>query len=130
MKPDELAVLPGVLSKDFRTIEPHLLALDKHLILRSHISGYDLGELEAKIWQTLKGNRAAMGFVRKGSLVNLTRWFVYIEQAYPEIQTETKAAEAAQKAKIQSASKAGASYNITLPDADKGVITRFLPEPS
>jgi glutamyl-tRNA synthetase len=130
MKNEELQYLPDILSKDFRTIEPHLLALDKHLVLRTHLVGYELGDLETKVWQTLKANRAAMGFIRKGSLINLTRWFNYIEQAYPEIQTESKAADAALIAKIQAGSRAGASYNISLPDTEKGVITRFLPEPS
>ena len=130
MKTEELQSIAASVGGDFRSIQPQLEALDKHLTLRTYLDGYSLSDAETKIWQTLKMNKAAMGFIRKGSLVNLTRWFSYLEQAYPEIQTESKAAEAAQKSKVQAASRAGASYNISLPDADKGVVTRFLPEPS
>lgn len=74
MTPEELQALPTVLAGDFRSIEPHLRSLDKHLTLRTYIEGYKLGELETKIWQTLKTNKASVGILRKGSLVNLTRW--------------------------------------------------------
>jgi glutamyl-tRNA synthetase len=36
----------------------------------------------------------------------------------------------AEKAKKMAASKAGASYNMALQDVEKGVVTRFPPEPS
>ncbi|KAF6810412.1 glutamyl-tRNA synthetase [Colletotrichum sojae] len=130
MKAEELQSLPTALSGDFKSIEPHLRVLDKHLTLRTFVEGYSLGDVETKIWQTLKSNKAAMGFIRKGALVNLTRWFTFIENTHPEIQTETKAADAARKAKVAAASKAGASYSLALQNADQGVVTRFLPEPS
>jgi glutamyl-tRNA synthetase len=130
MKNEDLAQLPAKLGGDFRSIEAHLRDLDKHLTLRSYLEGYSLSELETKIWQTLRGNKAAIGFVRKNTLPNLTRWFTFIEQSHPEIQEELKAADAAAKAKAQAASKAGASYNLALQDTEKGVVTRFLPEPS
>jgi glutamyl-tRNA synthetase len=125
MKPEELEALPAVLSKDFKTIEPHLLALDTHLTLRSYLAGYTLGELETTIWQTLRNNRAAVGSIRKGPFTNLTRWFVFIEQSHPEIQAEHKASVA----KSLENSKAP-NYNIALQETEKGVVTRFLPEPS
>ncbi|KAL2197716.1 tRNA synthetases class I, catalytic domain-containing protein [Corynascus similis CBS 632.67] len=130
MKLDELKPLEALLTGDFRQIEPRLQALDKHLILRTYIDGYTLGDLDTKIWQALRGNRAAIGFIRRGSLVNLTRWFLFIEDNHPEIQAELKAKDAAAKAKIAAASKAGASYALALQNADQGVVTRFLPEPS
>ncbi|CRK35996.1 hypothetical protein BN1708_016494, partial [Verticillium longisporum] len=101
-----------------------------HLTLRTYVEGYTLGETETKIWQTLKSNNAGVGFIKKGSLVNLTRWFNYISQAHPEIQAEAKAAEAARKAKIAAGSKAGGNFDLALQNADQGVVTRFLPEPS
>lgn len=123
MKHDELEALSTKLSGDFRSIEPHLRNLDKHLTLRSYLEGYSLGDLEKKIWQTLRGNKVAIGFIRRNGLPNLTRWFIFIEQSHPEIQEETKAADGASK-------KPNANYNIALQDTDKGVVTRFLPEPS
>ncbi|EGY23588.1 hypothetical protein VD0002_g1880 [Verticillium dahliae] len=130
MKPEEVQALPAALAGDFKSLEPHLRALDKHLTLRTYVEGYTLGETETKIWQTLKSNNAGVGFIKKGSLVNLTRWFNYISQAHPEIQAEAKAAEAARKAKIAAGSKAGGNFDLALQNADQGVVTRFLPEPS
>ncbi|KAI1640647.1 glutamyl-tRNA synthetase [Biscogniauxia mediterranea] len=130
MKADELVAVSTSLGGDFKSIEPHLNRLEKHLTLRTYLAGYGLSELDAKIWVAIKSNRVAVSFVRKGSYVNLHRWFTYIEQAHPEIQAEVKAADSARKAKVQAASRAGASYNLALQETDKGVVTRFLPEPS
>lgn len=130
MKADEIASIAPALSGDFRSIEPHLASLDKHLTLRSYLDGYQLGELDSKIWVAIASNRAAVAFVKKGGLTNLTRWYLYLEQNHPEIQGEIKKAAAAQKAKVAAASRAGGNYSLALQDADKGVVTRFLPEPS
>ena len=130
MKVDELVAISESLGGDFKSIEPHLIRLEKHLTLRTYLSRYTLSEFDHPIWVAIKSNRVAVSFVRKGSYANLTRWFTFIEQTHPEIQTEVKAADSARKAKIQAASRAGASYNLALQDTDKGVVTRFLPEPS
>lgn len=130
MKHEELEPLASKLGGDFRSTEPLLRDLDKHLTLRTYLEGYALSDLEAKIWQTLRGNKALLGILRKGALANLSRWFSFIEQTHPEIQEEVKAAEAAHKAKVAASSKAGGSFNLALQDTDKGVVTRFLPEPS
>jgi glutamyl-tRNA synthetase len=76
MTPEELQTLPTALAADFKSIETTLRDLDKHLTLRTYIEGYKLGETESKVWQTLKTNKAAVGFIKKGTLANLTRWFV------------------------------------------------------
>ncbi|KAK4189122.1 tRNA synthetases class I, catalytic domain-containing protein [Podospora australis] len=127
---DELKPLEAFLTGDFRQIEPRLQSLDKHLLLRTYLDGYELSELDTKIWQTLRGNRAAVSFIKRGSLANLARWFQFIEDNYPEIQTELLAKDAAAKAKVAAASKAGGNYALALQDTEKGVVTRFLPEPS
>ncbi|KAI1505812.1 glutamyl-tRNA synthetase [Biscogniauxia marginata] len=130
MKADELVAIANSLGGDFKSIEPHLIRLEKHLTLRTYLAGYTLSEIDSKIWVAIKSNRVAVSFVRKGSYANLHRWFTYVEQVHPEIQTEVKAADSARKAKVQAASRAGASYNLALQETDKGVVTRFLPEPS
>ncbi|KAI0835238.1 glutamyl-tRNA synthetase [Hypoxylon sp. FL0890] len=130
MKADELVAVSTSLGGDFKSIEPHLNRLEKHLTLRTYLAGYTLSDIDTKIWLAIKSNRVAVSFVRKGSYANLYRWFTYIEQVHPEIQAEVKAADEARKTKIQEASRAGASYNLALQDTDKGVVTRFLPEPS
>jgi glutamyl-tRNA synthetase len=131
MKTAELSQLPTALAPlDFKAIEPHLAALDKHLILRTYVDGYSLSELDTKIWVTIRSNRVAVPIVRKGALASLLRWFTYVEQTHPEIQQEVKAKDEAEKAKKAALSKAGASYNMALQETEKGVVTRFPPEPS
>jgi glutamyl-tRNA synthetase len=131
MKPEELSQIPTALAaQDFKTIEPHLAALDKHLILRTFVEGYALSELDSKIWIAIRSNRVAITFIKRGLLVNLSRWFTYIEQSHPEIQEEIKVKDEAEKARKAALSKAGASYNMALQDTEKGVVTRFPPEPS
>lgn len=131
MKTAELSQLAtGLAAPDFKAIEPHLIALDKHLILRTFMDGYSLSEADTKIWVTIRSNKVANAFLKRGALPNLARWFNYIEQTHPEIQEEIKAKDEAEKARKANLSKAGASYNMALQDVEKGVVTRFPPEPS
>ncbi|KAH6666903.1 putative glutamyl-tRNA synthetase, cytoplasmic [Halenospora varia] len=131
MKTEGLAQLPTSLAApDFKAIEPHLAALDKHLILRTYVDGYSIGELDTKIWIAIRTNKAAAAFIKRGILVNLSRWYNYVDQSHPEIQEEIKAKDDAEKARKAALSKAGASYNMALQDVEKGVVTRFPPEPS
>lgn len=90
MKKDDLSLLAaGLAAPDFKSIEPHLVTLDKHLILRSYIDGYSLSEADTKLWVTIRSNKVANAFLRKGALVNLSRWFTFIEETHPEIQEES-----------------------------------------
>ncbi|KXJ93505.1 tRNA synthetases class I, catalytic domain-domain-containing protein [Microdochium bolleyi] len=130
MKADEVVAVSTSLGGDFKSIEPHLIRLEKHLTLRTYVAGYSLSDLDAKIWIAIKSNRVAVSFIKKGTYANLLRWFTYIEKTHPEIQAEVAAADNERKAKVQAASRAGGSYNLGLQEADKGVVCRFLPEPS
>lgn len=131
MKEDEVTKYATAFAQpDFKKIEPELLTLDKYLTLRSYIDGYTISPADVKIWVALRQNKVANAFLKKGSMVNVTRWFQFIEQTHPEIQSEIKVADEAAKAKRMAASKAGASYNMALQDVEKGVVTRFPPEPS
>jgi glutamyl-tRNA synthetase len=131
MKTEDLSQLAaGLAAPDFKAIEPHLIALDKHLILRTYVDGYKLGENDTKIWVTIRSNKVANAFLKRGALVNVGRWFTFIEQTHPEIQEEIRLKDEAERVKKAAASKAGASYAMALQDTDKGVVTRFPPEPS
>ncbi|KAI9828405.1 MAG: hypothetical protein M1832_002833 [Thelocarpon impressellum] len=128
---DEWVVRASALtSPSFKVVEGPLLELNTHLTLRSHIVGYTLTVADLAVWGALRGNRAAYSNVQKGSLVNVARWFRYLEEAFPWIPPTVESLNARQKATTAAKSKAGASYDIALQDTEKGVVTRFPPEPS
>lgn len=119
---DSLA--PAIAAGDFKSLEPLLLQLEKHLTLRTYLSGYELSDADKKVWTVLRQNKVAIGLVRKGSFVSVSRWFTYLENAHPELKEDVAAgSKGAKKA-------GGANYNIGLKNTENGVVTRFPPEPS
>lgn len=106
-----------------KQVEEPLGELDAHLTLRSYIVGYSLTDADTTVWTTLKANHVATSaFIKSGRMVNVARWFNFIaETAQPTIDLP---------ARPKGAVDDGASYDIGLPDVEKGVVTRFPPEPS
>ncbi|KAF2140740.1 uncharacterized protein K452DRAFT_288828, partial [Aplosporella prunicola CBS 121167] len=76
-------------------------------------------------------NRVAHAYIKQSLMVNLSRWFRYIEEAYPQ---QTKLPERPAKksgaAEEKNEKSDAANYNIGLQDTEHGVVTRFPPEPS
>ncbi|KAK4140985.1 tRNA synthetases class I, catalytic domain-containing protein [Dichotomopilus funicola] len=121
---------PHLSTPDFKTVEAVLFELERHLTLRTYITGYELSSTDKEIWTAVKTGKVANGILRKGSLTNVGRWFSFVEASHPEIQGEIQAAQIKEKKKRAAASKAGVNYNIGLKNTENGVVTRFPPEPS
>lgn len=107
-----------------------MLELDSHLTLRSYIVGYRLTVADLAVWGAIRGNKIANAAIKKGAMINVTRWFKYIEESNPWIADGVHALNAQAQEKKSAKSKEGGSFDIALPDTDKGVVTRFPPEPS
>ncbi|KAL3462538.1 tRNA synthetases class I, catalytic domain-containing protein [Aspergillus heterothallicus] len=127
---DWLNEVDAFASLDFKAIDPNLQKLNNHLILRSFVVGYALSTADIALWGALRGNRVAIGAIRKGALVNLTRWFTFLEELCPWAIAALEALNASAKEKKTAKAKEGASYDIALLNTEKGVVTRFPPEPS
>lgn len=115
---------------DFKSIDGPLLELDAHLTLRSYLVGYTLTIADLSVWGAIRGNKVAYAAVKKGALLNVNRWFKFVDETNPWIATTVQSANAQAQAKKATKSSEGASYDISLPDTEKGVVTRFPPEPS
>lgn len=106
-----------------------LSELEAHLTLRSYIIGYSLTVADLLVWGAIRGNKVAAAALKKG-LNNVNRWFTLIEAAYPWISKGHAEFNASHQKKKAAASSAGGNYNIGLQHTEKGVVTRFPPEPS
>ena len=107
-----------------------MLELNSHLTLRTHIVGYTVTLADLAIWGAIRGNKIATASVKKGAMINVSRWFKYIEEINPWISEAIQALNAQAQERKAAKSKEGGSFDIGLPDTEKGVVTRFPPEPS
>lgn len=100
------------------------------MTLRTYIVGHALTVADLAVWGAIRGNKIGQPAVKKGNLINVARWFKHIEGSNPWIATAIHLMNAAAAERKAAKSKEGASYDIALLDTDKGVVTRFPPEPS
>ncbi|RPB20071.1 glutamyl-tRNA synthetase [Terfezia boudieri ATCC MYA-4762] len=120
--------LTRLFSGDFKETSAALEELNNHLVLRTYLVGYSLTIADISVWGALRGSNAAYLNIKKGHHVNLARWFRYIEannRVSKGVDTLREELSAKKKVKSQ-----GSNYEIGLLDTDKGVVTRFPPEPS
>ncbi|KAJ5183623.1 Glutamyl-tRNA synthetase class Ib archaeal/eukaryotic cytosolic [Penicillium capsulatum] len=115
---------------DFKVLDPCLQRLDSYLILRSFLSGYTLSTPDIALWGALRGNRVAVAALKRGTLVNLTRWYKFLEELCSWATLAVQVLNAAARERKAAKSKDGASYDIALKNTENGVVTRFSPEPS
>ncbi|KAJ5585508.1 Glutamyl-tRNA synthetase class Ib archaeal/eukaryotic cytosolic [Penicillium hispanicum] len=125
-----ISLLDSLATLDFKTLEPILQRLDAHLILRSLITGYSLSTPDIALWGALRGNRVAAAALKRGTLVNLARWYKFLEELCPWATVAVELLNAASRERKIAKSKEGASYDIGLKNTGDGVVTRFPPEPS
>ncbi|KAF2095968.1 glutamyl-tRNA synthetase [Rhizodiscina lignyota] len=119
-------------SKDRKALETPLQELDAHLTLRSYIVGYTQTDADIVVWTAIRENHIAQSFIKQGTYVNLTRWFKFIEDTNPSLALPQRGVKEAKggKEKEKVDKSQDNSYDIGLQDVEKGVITRFPPEPS
>ncbi|KAJ9629902.1 glutamate--tRNA ligase [Taxawa tesnikishii (nom. ined.)] len=114
---------------NLKQIEEPLGQLDTHLTLRSYIVGYTVTDADTTVWKTLRANRVAHAYIKQNLMVNLSRWFRYIEETVnPTLDLPTRSKE--DKVKQAEKKDEGGNYDIGLQDTEHGVVTRFPPEPS
>ncbi|KIW01589.1 glutamate-tRNA ligase [Verruconis gallopava] len=118
--------------KDRKALDAPFAELDAHLTLRSYIVGYSLTDADTAVWKAIRENHIAGSFVKQGLLINVTRWYKYIEETNPALSAAAaKPAKAAAKEQIDKVAKEeGANFEIGLQDVGDHVVTRFPPEPS
>lgn len=63
-------------------------------------------------------------------MVNLVRWFNFVEESNSWIAEAILSASAAKLSVKEDVVEDESTFDITLPEAEKGVVTRFPPEPS
>lgn len=108
---------------NLKQIEGPLAELDAHLTLRTYIVGYSLTDADTTAWKVLRSNRVAYAYLKQNLMVNLSRWFNFIEEtAQPTIELPTRP--------VKEGANDGANYEIGLQGTENGVVTRFPPEPS
>ena len=115
---------------DFKSVEGPLHELDSHLTLRSYVIGYTLSVADLCVWGAIRGNKVAYAAVKKGSMLNVSRWFRFIDETNPWLAAAVQSLNTHAQERKLAKSKEGASYDIALPNTEKGVVTRFPPEPS
>ena len=122
-------------TKDRKALEAAFGELDSHLTLRSYIVGYSLTDADTAVWKAIRENHISHSFVKQGLLVNVSRWFKFIEETNPSLAPSlpVRPAKGAKgPAEEEKAKEEGGNFDIGLQEVQPGevVVTRFPPEPS
>ncbi|EPS37756.1 hypothetical protein H072_8557 [Dactylellina haptotyla CBS 200.50] len=122
-----------LIGADYRSAAKAIEELDSHLTLRTFIVGYTPSIADIAVYGALRGNPQFYALIRKPTYINVNRWSKYLE-SIPSITQAVEAAEAAKKSASAAANPGkkvqSGNFEIGLKNTDKGVVTRFPPEPS
>ncbi|KAK6347143.1 hypothetical protein TWF696_007223 [Orbilia brochopaga] len=122
-----------LLGADYRSAVKAIEELDAHLTLRTFIVGYTPSIADIAVYGIIRGNSQFYSLVRKPTYINANRWAKYME--FTPFSTSAldayKAAADARKPASDDRKKTQAgNFDIGLSNTEKGVVTRFPPEPS
>jgi glutamyl-tRNA synthetase len=114
--------------KDFKATSTALEELNNHLSLRTFLVGYVDTIADIAVYGALNANNQAVAAIKRNHLPNVVRWFKYVS-SIDHIGSVVEAFKAEVTSKKKTKSKES-NFEIGLLDTDKGVVTRFPPEPS
>jgi glutamyl-tRNA synthetase len=112
-------------STDIKALANAFSELDAHLTLRTYLVGYALSDADVAVYKAIKANHRAASVLKQGHLRNATRWYTYIGETNPHLASAALPVRAKPTEKTTEE-----SFDIGLQDTEKGVVTRFPPEPS
>ncbi|KAF8538146.1 tRNA synthetases class I, catalytic domain-containing protein [Trichophaea hybrida] len=114
--------------KEFKATSVALEELNNHLSLRTFLVGYSETIADITVYGAISANGQALSAIKRNHLPNLVRWFKYVSSIdkVGKVVDDFKA-ELTSKKKTKSKES---NFDIGLLDTDKGVVTRFPPEPS
>lgn len=119
--------------KDRKALDAPFAELDAFLTLRTYLSGYQAGDADKAVWQAIKSNHIAGSFIKQGTLINLTRWYKYVEETSTDliaVLPSRPAKEISDAAAAEKEKEDAGGFAIELQPVDVPVVTRFPPEPS
>jgi glutamyl-tRNA synthetase len=114
--------------QDIKALQSPFAELDAHLTLRSYIVGYKLSDADVAVYKKLRENPKAKTLAKQGLYRNVSRWYKYLEDTNPDLVAS--ASVIARPETFGVAMKEGDNFEIGLQGTEKGVVTRFPPEPS
>jgi glutamyl-tRNA synthetase len=114
--------------KDFKVTSAALEELNNHLTLRTFLVGHSATIADITVYGALNANGQAISAIKRSNLPNLVRWFKYIS-SIEKIASAVESFKTELSSKKKSKSKES-NFEIGLLDTEKGVVTRFPPEPS
>ncbi|KAJ2538709.1 glutamate--tRNA ligase, partial [Coemansia sp. RSA 1933] len=121
-------------AKGFKELDAELAQLDRHLVMRSYVSGYAASAADAALWGVLRGSAIFQRNLKtKREMLgdHVVRWYLHMETLPSVARVGASLAQAQQSRKKTEAAADQGSFDLGLEGVENGqVVTRFPPEPS